>query len=104
MALSKQFIKSKSAYKVTFSVPVELVSGATEVTVLGEFNGWDPLEATKLKKQKDGSYKGALELAGGREYQFRYLLDGEKWINDQGADKYVSAGVAAEENSVLILA
>jgi len=103
MALSKQFIKSKSAFKVTFSVPAEIAAGVKEVSVLGEFNGWDPNEAAKLKKQKDGSYKGAVELTGGREYQFRYLLDGEKWINDLAADKYVSAGVAEEENSVIVL-
>ena len=103
MALSKQFIKSRSAFKVTFWVPAEVAAGAGEVAVLGEFNGWDPGAAARLKKQKDGSYKGAVELAGGREYQFRYLLDGERWINDQAADKYVPAGVAAEENCVVIL-
>ncbi|MFA7473540.1 MAG: isoamylase early set domain-containing protein [Spirosomataceae bacterium] len=103
MAITKQFIKSRSAYKVTFSVPAELVAGAKEVSVLGEFNGWDPTAAAKLKKQKDGSYRGSVELSGGKEYQFRYLLDGAKWINDQEADKYVPAGVALEENSVVIL-
>jgi 1,4-alpha-glucan branching enzyme len=103
MALSKQFIKSKSAFKVTFTLPADTVASAKEVAVLGEFNGWDPSAALKLKKQKDGSYKGALELVGDREYQFRYLLNGEKWINEQEADKYVFSGVAGEENSVIVL-
>lgn len=103
MAISKQFIKSRSAFKVTFSVPAELAAGAKEVSVLGEFNGWDPNAAAKLKKQKDGSYKGAVELVGGKEYQFRYLLDGQKWLNDREADKYVPAGVSWDENCVVVL-
>ena len=78
MALTKQFVKSKSLYKVTFTIPAEAVVETKKVDLLGEFNGWNPEEAIALKKQKDGSFKGSLELAAG-EYQFRYLLDNEKW-------------------------
>jgi len=31
------------------------------------------------------------------------LLDGEKWINDDSADKYVNSGLGNEENSVVVL-
>ncbi|MCE6988191.1 isoamylase early set domain-containing protein [Dyadobacter sp. CY323] len=103
MALSKQFVKSKSLYKVTFTVPAEAAAEAKKVALVGEFNGWNPEEAIALKKQKDGSFKGILELASG-EYQFRYILDDEKWENDWEADKYVPAGVdATAENSVVVL-
>ncbi len=103
MALSKQFIKSKSAFKVTFSVPSEVVVDSRKVAVLGDFNGWNPEEAAALKKQKDGSFKGSVELTGGREYQFRYLLDGEKWVNDPEPDGFVPSGVTAEQNCVVVL-
>jgi 1,4-alpha-glucan branching enzyme len=103
MALSKQFVKSKSLYKVTFTVPAEAAAEAKKVALVGEFNGWNPEEAIALKKQKDGSFKAIVELASG-EYQFRYILDDEKWENDWEADKYVSAGVdATAENSVVVL-
>ena len=103
MALAKQFVKSKSVYKVTFTVPAEAASEAKKVALVGEFNGWNPEEAIALKKQKDGSFKASLELGAG-EYQFRYILDGEKWENDWEADKYVAAGVdATAENSVVVL-
>jgi 1,4-alpha-glucan branching enzyme len=102
MALAKQFVKSKSVYKVTFTVPAEAASEAKKVALVGEFNGWNPEEAIALKKQKDGSFKASLELGAG-EYQFRYILDGEKWENDWEADKYVPAGVDATENSVVVL-
>ncbi|QRR02011.1 isoamylase early set domain-containing protein [Dyadobacter sandarakinus] len=102
MALSKQFVKSKSLYKVTFTVPAEAAVEAKQVALVGEFNDWNIDEAIALKKQKDGSFKTTLELASG-EYQFRYVLDGEKWENDWEADKYVPAGVDATENSVVVL-
>lgn len=102
MSLKKQYLKSKPVCKVTFSVNAELLEGAKEVAVLGEFNAWDPSEAT-MRKLKDGSFTKTLELEAGREYQFRYLVDGERWINDIEADKYTYSGVAAEENSVVAL-
>ncbi|SDE31483.1 Glycogen recognition site of AMP-activated protein kinase [Dyadobacter soli] len=102
MALAKQFVKSKSVFKVTFTVPAEAASDAKKIALVGEFNGWNPEEAIALKKQKDGSFKTSLELGAG-EYQFRYILDGEKWENDWEADKYVPAGVDATENSVVVL-
>ena len=103
MALIKQILKSRPVVKVTFAVPAEAAADAKKIALVGEFNGWDPKEATELRKQKDGSYKATLELSPGREYQFRYLYDGEKWENDWEADKYVRSGVAEAENSVVVL-
>ncbi|MCF2444465.1 isoamylase early set domain-containing protein [Dyadobacter sp. CY345] len=103
MAITKQYLKSKPVVKVTFTLPAEAVEKTEKVSLVGEFNGWNPEEAVALKKQKDGSFKGSLDLIPGKEYQFRYLLDNEKWENDWEADKYVSAGVDAEENSVVVL-
>lgn len=103
MALIKQYLKSKPVVKVTFTLPAEAVEKSETVTLVGEFNGWNPEEAVALKKQKDGSFKASLDLVPGKEYQFRYLLDNEIWANDWEADKYVSAGVNAEENSVVVL-
>jgi 1,4-alpha-glucan branching enzyme len=103
MAITKQYLKSKPVVKVTFSLPAEAVEKTEKVSLIGEFNGWNPEEAIALKKQKDGSFKCSLDLVPGKEYQFRYLLDNDKWENDWEADKYVPAGVDAEENSVVVL-
>ncbi len=102
MSLSKQSLKSKPITKVTFLVPAEIGTGAEKVAVVGEFNSWD-VNATPLKKQKDGSFKTTVELSTGQEYQFRYLIDGTNWVNDSEADKYVSSGISFEENSVVVL-
>ena len=102
MSLKKQFLKSKPVCKVTFTLDAELINRAKEVAVLGEFNNWDPSETT-MRKLKDGSFTKTLELEVGHEYQFRYLVDGERWVNDSEADKYTYSGVAAEQNSVVAL-
>ncbi|WP_044173436.1 isoamylase early set domain-containing protein [Flectobacillus major] len=102
MAITKQYLKSKPVCKVTFAVPAEEVNGAKAVNVVGEFNNWDA-SATALKKQKDGTFKGTLELEAGKEFQFRYLLDNTTWTNESGADKFVPNGITADENSVVVL-
>ncbi|MDX1655300.1 MAG: isoamylase early set domain-containing protein, partial [Candidatus Competibacteraceae bacterium] len=48
----------------------------------------------------DGSFTVTVNLESGKEYQFRYLLDGERWENDWEADKYVPAG--GHDNSVVV--
>jgi 1,4-alpha-glucan branching enzyme len=101
MALAKQFLKSKPVCKVTFELAPEQVSG-NQVLLLGDFNNWDS-EGISLKKQKNGNYKATLELPVGNDIQFRYLVDGENWINDDAADKYVPSGVSADFNSVVVL-
>lgn len=100
MAISKTYSKSKPVCKVTFEVSGETVNGAKSVSLLGDFNEWNP---TALKKQKDGTFKASVELEKGKEFAFRYLVDNDVWINDEAADKYVANGVSYDENSVVVL-
>ena len=99
--IKKQFLKSKPVCKVTFTLPKEVAETASEVVLLGEFNEWNPEKGITLKKQKDGSFRTVVELETGKEYAFRYLIDGEKWENDNEADKYIASPFGAE-NSVVI--
>ncbi len=71
--------------RVTFVLAPQ--PNADHVHVAGDFNGW---QATMpMKRQKDGSWRATVELEPGREYQFRYLVDGNVWVNDEAADAYV---------------
>jgi 1,4-alpha-glucan branching enzyme len=67
------------------------------VRVVGEFNQW---EGTPLERQRDGTWKTTVALEPGREYEFRYLVDGERWINDDDADRQVR-NPYGEDNSVI---
>jgi len=83
----KQYLKSKPVCKVTFRLPCNGALEAEMVTVVGEFNNWDE-QATPMKRQKNGDFTVTVELETGREYRFRYYLDGKKWENDWCADRY----------------
>jgi 1,4-alpha-glucan branching enzyme len=72
--------------KVTFTLPKEAVENAETVAVLGDFNNWQV--GVSLKKQKDGSFATAVELEKGRSYEFRFLINGEKWENAWNAEAY----------------
>ncbi len=101
MALAKQYLKSKPLVKVSFEVSSENVNGK-EVALLGDFNNWNKKD-TILKKKKNGNYKATVEFPVGSEVQFRYLVDGTYWFNDEAADKYIASGVSNEQNSVVVL-
>lgn len=98
MAIKKQYLKSKPVCKVTFSVPAK---EAKSVAVVGNFNEWNT-KATKLKKLKNGTFKGAVDLASENSYEFRYIVDGN-YINDEQADGFAWNEFAAAENGVLNL-
>jgi len=72
--------------KVTFVLPKEAVENAEIVAVLGDFNNWQ--DGIVLSKQKDGSFQTAVELEKGRTYEYRFLINGEKWENDWAAEAY----------------
>ena len=101
MSIKKQYLKTKPACKVTFVLPKSMTKSAETVYLVGEFNGWDA-KAHPMKLQKDGSFNLTINLEKGREYQFRYLLDGSTWENDECADKYVRTSYG-EDNSVVIV-
>ncbi|MCB0649907.1 MAG: isoamylase early set domain-containing protein [Saprospiraceae bacterium] len=100
--IKKQYSKSKSLCKVTFTLPKEAASDAKEVRILGEFNDWNWEKAPAMKADKK-EFKATLELATGRPYQFRYMIDHERWENDWNADDYVISPFTGAENSVVIV-
>lgn len=85
--LKKQYVKSSSVCKVTFRLPKEAVQGAQRVNIVGEFNDWS-IEASPMKALRSGEFTVTLDLKAGREYRFRYLVDGYRWENDWNADRY----------------
>lgn len=85
MAITKQFLKSKPVCKVTFALPAE---EAKNVKVVGTFNDWNEKKALELKKFKNGTFKGTVDLEKDNSYEFRYLVDGS-FVNDEQADSFV---------------
>lgn len=102
MSLDKKYMKSKPVCKVKFIAPPELTRDAKKIYLAGDFNNWD-FQDTQLKRQKDGTYATTLELEAGAEYEYRYVLDGERWENDYAADKYVPSKIGNVDNSVVVV-
>ncbi|MEN8137788.1 MAG: isoamylase early set domain-containing protein [Bacteroidota bacterium] len=100
MSLKKQILKTKNVCKVTFSLSKDEVNNAATVNLVGEFNEWNESK-TPLKKFKNGNFKVTVDLEKGKNYQFKYLIDGETWINDSSADSYIHNDFSGE-NSVVI--
>lgn len=100
MSLEKKFLKSKPICKVTFRLPAEAVETAENVVLVGDFNEWDKENGVAMKQLKNGSFKTTIDLETGKSYEFRYLINGEKWENDWEADKYIPTPYGTE-NSVV---
>ena len=103
MSLEKNYLKSKPICKVKFVLPKQRAEGVKSVQLVGTFNDWDVDAAQELRKQKTGDYAATLSFTVGEKHEFRYLLDGEQWENDEMADQYVPSKVSFEENSVLVI-
>jgi len=98
MSIEKKFLKSKPECKVTFKLKAK---EAKKVEVAGAFNNWNG-EEFQLKKLKNGTFKGSVNLATNSSYEFKYIVDGN-WINDESADALVWNDYANSENSLIEL-
>lgn len=76
--------KKKGKVKVTFVVDPEQCD--EPVSVVGDFNDWDPLK-TPLQKRSNGTRSAAVELDAGATYAFKYLGDGGNWFCDSAAER-----------------
>ena len=80
----------------------EAAKDANTVNLVGDFNGWDPA-ASSMRRLKNGTFTIDINLPCGREYQYRFLLDGVTWENDWEADKYTPSPVGGCDNSVVVI-
>ena len=95
--LKKSYSKTGAVCRVTFKY--DNAEQDDNAVLTGEINGWS-LADTPMKKLKDGSFSATLSLPAGQSYRFRYVLDGNVWVNDPAADSY-APNEYGEENSVL---
>lgn len=87
--------------KVNFILPSNIAQGAEAGVVLGDFNNWNQEAGVPLTKQKDGSLAATISLDAGATFQYRYLLNDGRWVNDDKADQYVHIMDYQIENCVV---
>lgn len=101
MAVKKKYSKDKNVCQVTFTLPKEICEKFKGIVVVGDFNNWDPQKSKFSHKHSDGSSSIELVLQTGKEYQFRYLCDGQIWLNEPEADKQNLTHYGDSKNSVI---
>jgi 1,4-alpha-glucan branching enzyme len=68
--------------RVTFMLPATEPAGA--VSVVGDFNGWDPY-AHPLRRRGNGARSAAVDVPVGSTLHFRCLAEGGVWFDDESA-------------------
>lgn len=94
--LKKTFTPKRTICKVTFSIPAEWAENS--VQLVGDFNDWDKV-SDSLEKKKD-KWEITMRLKPENSYRFKYLIDGEKWENDDAADSYIANDFGSEDSVV----
>ena len=73
---------------------------AEQVTVAGDFNGWDPA-AIPMRRAASGTWTTAIAIPEGR-YTYSFVVDGRTWLPDPRAPLAPDDGFG-RQNSVLLV-
>jgi hypothetical protein len=73
---------------------------ASQVTVVGDFNKWDP-QATPMARRDGGAWTAAIPVSPGR-HVYAFIVDGDRWVSDPGAPLAPEDGFGIR-NSVIVV-
>jgi 1,4-alpha-glucan branching enzyme len=99
--IERKYSKDKSKCRITFWLPREFAPEACCIAVAGSFNGWDPY-SHRLNKLESGDFSLMVEVAAGKEHEFRFIIDESRWENAWNADRYVWSDFGNCDNSVIV--
>lgn len=97
--MKKTYAKSGKTCRVTFELPAEVK--AETVFLCGEFNDWNKTQHQLILRKK-GNFSLTISLSVGKEYRYRFWVDGNRWENDWHADKYVPNEFGTEDSVVIV--
>jgi 1,4-alpha-glucan branching enzyme len=83
--------------EVTFELTPDVA--ADSAAVVGDFNGWS-VDADPMERGDDGGFRRTIVLEVGRQYRFRYVIDGERWVNAWDADDYLPNDYGGDDSVV----
>jgi 1,4-alpha-glucan branching enzyme len=73
-------INGDDKIRVTFALPLSEPAG--EVSVVGDFNDWNP-HAHQLRKRANQMRSVSVTVPTGSTLRFRYLAEGGHWFDDE---------------------
>ncbi|HET7790190.1 MAG TPA: glycogen-binding domain-containing protein [Gemmatimonadales bacterium] len=75
--------------------------GARSVDVAGSFNDWRAGEVHLRDDDHDGVWRAAVVLPAG-EHEYMFIVDGERWVADPLAGRYVADGFGRENSLIFV--
>jgi len=76
--------------------------GARSVEVVGSFNDWQRGALPLRDEDHDGIWHGAVVLPTG-QHEYMFVVDGERWVADPLAGRYVDDGFGAGRQNALLI-
>ena len=76
--------------------------GARSVEVVGSFNDWQRGALALRDENHDGIWHGAVVLPTG-QHEYMFVVDGERWVADPLAGRYVDDGFGAGRQNALLI-
>lgn len=89
---------NKTSVRVTFELPADVAENG--VAVVGDFNEWNPEEGQMDYIKTRDVWKKGISFKPGETHEFRYLIDGEEWRNDEEADRFEPSPYFSENGVV----
>ncbi|TMQ69175.1 MAG: hypothetical protein E6K80_12555 [Candidatus Eisenbacteria bacterium] len=99
-ALSSEIAEVPSTREVRLVQFVLAAPKASHVTVVGDFNEWDPI-ATPMARRVDGAWTAAIPVSPGR-HVYAFIVDGDRWVSDPAAPMAPEDGFGIR-NSVIVV-
>jgi len=82
--IKKRFFKTKNECELTFELEDR---AATSAELVSSASGWKPVA---MKRVKPGLFRTTLRVPVGSRTEFRYRVDGGRWVDDPTADGTVA--------------
>ena len=79
-------VNGRTVVRVTFTLPDSI--WADKIYLVGDFNHWNRT-SHPFRRDRTGRWILTVDLEPGRAYQFRYLCDNDRWMNESQADAHV---------------
>ena len=75
--------------------------GARSVEVVGSFTDWRPGVIPLQDDDHDGVWQAEVVLPAG-EHEYMFVVDGERWVPDPLADRYVDDGFGGQNGVIIV--
>jgi len=76
---------------------------ARSVALAGDFNGWDPERHLLRDPDGDGVWTGLFPIPPGM-HKYMFVVDGERWVTDPRAERYIDDGFGMRNALVSVIA